>query len=334
VDPITKKYPELSPYQYASNKPTSSIDLDGAESLDYRFGASFSLSFSSKGSVSFNVATSVGLGYTMSAVQAASSANLNVYNGGLGTAGNSSKVQFDVSAAVYLTAGAATYASSQITTINSRTSSPVPNRYAESVTLGNAWSYSSGLAGDGSDGSNRNLFLNLKAGPFSATYSNDDRKLGVLGGSGHDRSFTTSLTASVNTDAIANALQPGKTAFGNMSYGSDIFTGKGRYKGEEAPYPLDPKKGDESNTDGHLFYEQTPYQRSLNKSQKFLSLAGVTIGYDNGAKAQVDQHTGKKTNVFFGIIKIGKTDNPLFQFDQKGTQNVTATVPVNVGGSK
>jgi hypothetical protein len=55
---------------------------------------------------------------------------------------------------------------------------------------------------------------------------------------------------------------------------------------------------------------------------------------DNGAKAQNDQHTGKRTNVFFGIIRIGKTDNPKFRYDQTGTQNVTATVPVNVGGSK
>lgn len=31
VDPITKKYPELTPYQFASNSPVRSIDLDGME---------------------------------------------------------------------------------------------------------------------------------------------------------------------------------------------------------------------------------------------------------------------------------------------------------------
>jgi hypothetical protein len=31
VDPLTKKYPELTPYQYASNRPVDSIDLDGLE---------------------------------------------------------------------------------------------------------------------------------------------------------------------------------------------------------------------------------------------------------------------------------------------------------------
>jgi len=31
VDPITSKYPELTPYQYASNRPIEGIDLDGLE---------------------------------------------------------------------------------------------------------------------------------------------------------------------------------------------------------------------------------------------------------------------------------------------------------------
>jgi hypothetical protein len=31
VDPLTKKYPELSPYQFASNSPIQSTDLDGRE---------------------------------------------------------------------------------------------------------------------------------------------------------------------------------------------------------------------------------------------------------------------------------------------------------------
>jgi RHS repeat-associated protein len=33
VDPLTKEYPELTPYQFASNSPISGIDLDGLEYL-------------------------------------------------------------------------------------------------------------------------------------------------------------------------------------------------------------------------------------------------------------------------------------------------------------
>lgn len=35
VDPITKSYPELTPYQFASNTPIQAIDLDGLEAIAY-----------------------------------------------------------------------------------------------------------------------------------------------------------------------------------------------------------------------------------------------------------------------------------------------------------
>jgi RHS repeat-associated protein len=38
VDPISNKYPELTPYQFASNKPIRAVDLDGLESLDFDMG--------------------------------------------------------------------------------------------------------------------------------------------------------------------------------------------------------------------------------------------------------------------------------------------------------
>jgi len=34
VNPLTKSYPELTPYQFASNRPIDEIDLDGLEYLD------------------------------------------------------------------------------------------------------------------------------------------------------------------------------------------------------------------------------------------------------------------------------------------------------------
>jgi len=36
VDPITKQYPELTPYQFASNRPIDGIDLDGLEYAEYK----------------------------------------------------------------------------------------------------------------------------------------------------------------------------------------------------------------------------------------------------------------------------------------------------------
>jgi RHS repeat-associated protein len=36
VDPITKQYPDLTPYQFASNSPIENVDLDGFERFNYR----------------------------------------------------------------------------------------------------------------------------------------------------------------------------------------------------------------------------------------------------------------------------------------------------------
>jgi RHS repeat-associated protein len=35
VDPLTRSYPELTPYQFASNTPLMAIDLDGLEAISY-----------------------------------------------------------------------------------------------------------------------------------------------------------------------------------------------------------------------------------------------------------------------------------------------------------
>ena len=40
VDPLYKKYPELTPYQFASNTPIQAIDLDGLEKLIYVYNFS------------------------------------------------------------------------------------------------------------------------------------------------------------------------------------------------------------------------------------------------------------------------------------------------------
>lgn len=37
VDPMTKEYPELTPYQFANNKPIESIDLDGLEDWSSKY---------------------------------------------------------------------------------------------------------------------------------------------------------------------------------------------------------------------------------------------------------------------------------------------------------
>ncbi len=41
IDPLTKDYPELTPYQFASNTPISAIDLDGLEGFEINYWHSY-----------------------------------------------------------------------------------------------------------------------------------------------------------------------------------------------------------------------------------------------------------------------------------------------------
>jgi RHS repeat-associated protein len=43
VDPLTQDYPELTPYQFASNTPVQAVDLDGLEMAAIRNGVTSSL---------------------------------------------------------------------------------------------------------------------------------------------------------------------------------------------------------------------------------------------------------------------------------------------------
>ncbi len=60
LDPLARQFPFLTPYQFAGNKPISSIDLDGLEDLDYRVlgilanGNALVQVFTSEGSTAFS----------------------------------------------------------------------------------------------------------------------------------------------------------------------------------------------------------------------------------------------------------------------------------------
>ncbi len=327
VDPIAKEYPELTPYQYASNRPIESVDKDGEERVSYQFSANFAVNFSDQGP-RFRVSTSAGVGITYGAVQAAATTSLNIYNGGLGTAGKSSQAQFDVSGGGYLTLGGGSFRASSVKTINNKTESPIENEYAASITMGNAWTYSSAT-----NRGNKQLFFNFKTGPVTVDYHNDDRLFNkgsiiakLFGGSGKDEDWSGGVSITLNSNALGLG-----DVYGKISYGFETFTGVGTYKGRTAPVPLQSLYPPETNKDGKLVYSQGAYQTSLNKSSKFLSIGLVRIDYDNGGKAQTDIHTGKGMSIL-GLIFIGRSNNPIFIYPYTGHQSVETSTPTATGG--
>jgi len=62
VDPITKKYPELTPYQFASNRPIQGVDLDGKEFVETATIVTYA---AYAGLVALGVVTSVYIAKTM-----------------------------------------------------------------------------------------------------------------------------------------------------------------------------------------------------------------------------------------------------------------------------
>ncbi len=60
VDPLTKSYPMLTPYQFASNRPIDGIDLDGLEYLNSTSVYSEGIGVAAGVTYGFNIATSKG----------------------------------------------------------------------------------------------------------------------------------------------------------------------------------------------------------------------------------------------------------------------------------
>lgn len=65
MDPLTKSYPMLTPYQFASNRPIDGIDLDGLEYLNSTSTYSEGLGVSAGNFIGFNLALSNGTAWDM-----------------------------------------------------------------------------------------------------------------------------------------------------------------------------------------------------------------------------------------------------------------------------
>ena len=78
VDPLTRSYPMLTPYQFASNSPILSVDLDGAESVEYYKISHHYKPVSILGHLSFDLANST-LGKTSSGAVHGLSSTLKGY---------------------------------------------------------------------------------------------------------------------------------------------------------------------------------------------------------------------------------------------------------------
>jgi RHS repeat-associated protein len=80
IDPLTKDYPELTPYQFASNTPIMAIDLDGLEAVVPRNNVVVNVGLLTI-TRTFNVALYPGVGMTIAQIAAAMPTNRIVATG-------------------------------------------------------------------------------------------------------------------------------------------------------------------------------------------------------------------------------------------------------------
>jgi RHS repeat-associated protein len=298
VDPLTKKYPHNSPYAFSENHVINSIELEGLENFIAIYGGAIKVGFNSKGKLQMNTAGIVSIGITgVPGIQPEITTNINLYSGGLGSSGNSSSLNIDIGISAFATIGFGNTVFSTTALYNQSTSSLIPNSFGASLTYGKSFSYNSET-----NRTNTYGFTNLKLAYLGLSYSNDNEDFPTYG-SGKDEGWTGNGGLSVF----------GKNFEATIGYGS--FSGSGFFNidGENKPAPLNLKGTGLSNKDGSLFYDQSPHERSLNKSSLFAKLKvgnrTFEVGIDCDGCVQKKIHTS--------------INNPLFKYDEKGT--VTAS---------
>jgi RHS repeat-associated protein len=79
VDPITAKYPELTPYQFASNTPIQGIDLDGLEVAYAQYGFRYSLPLTGPSIVAAGVTTSFSVGVAVQLIPDGKHSTMGAY---------------------------------------------------------------------------------------------------------------------------------------------------------------------------------------------------------------------------------------------------------------
>jgi len=301
VDPMSDKYPSMSPYNYCANNPVILVDPDGNSPepcINYAFKLRLKGGFGSNG-FNFNFTASVGVEYKTSHFQAVSFASASVYAGQqFGTSYMTRGLQYDVTSGAYLSGGCGTGSPHNFYTLNFNTPSPFNNTFKWSFSYGQFLTYNSAINafGDG-HGIQSQGFGGLRLGPnFSFSTNNDSRKYGS------NLIFNRGKTIDAGwSGGIVVTLF-------DVQFGYQNFTGYWPEFENTEKYKYGDIFSAESREWGNGAYHQ-----SLNRAFNFFDIDNKTVGMYSDAWMQI------------GIHFI--TNNGTYIYNNKGDVNGT----VNTG---
>ncbi|MGD1846914.1 MAG: RHS repeat-associated core domain-containing protein [Salibacteraceae bacterium] len=312
VDPLVDKYPELSTYQFSSNKPIHTNELEGLEAGPLRLGATASTSISfgaektPRVSGSMTVSAQVGIGNPQQNWRGNFKLDLTgtAYNGGLGVSQNGRGMQWDLSAALTGTAGTGVGDPLPTYTLNYHSKSGIPNEYNRSISFGSMYTFNSTIGQSAekhkSLGVYRQGLIGFRLGGISVSSNNDSE---LYGGEGTDEGFTGGI--------IASTMYRGAL----LEFGYQSFTGANKHG--------DPGKPKAHHMVGdRRIRTQTAEQLTYNKAITFGRVSGQ-FGRWNGT-ATIDWYTGG----WFQNAIHRFASQEYFIYDFKGKVDVGASIEI------
>lgn len=187
---------------------------------------------------------------------AGSSLHASVYNYGLGTAVGSKNIEYDITAAAYITLGWGDGIPSPVYTLNYHSFSPVLNSFKNSLHYGQAFTYNSAINQNQVSLENiqREGLFGFKIANVAVSTNNDTGRRPYFG-IGTDWGWTGGIAVTVPIAGL-----------GFIEGGFQDFTGKYDKNDDDEEKKMKKNKQNPSIKT----HNQTPYQKSLNEASTYL----------------------------------------------------------------
>jgi RHS repeat-associated protein len=262
VDPLASKYPYMTPYQFAGNKPIWSREIEGLESeVDVKAGVQISIG--NIGNSSIKAFAGIGLTTnTGGSVQGNFGVGFSLYSGGIGTnQGTTGKSSFnlDLNFSAGATGGGVTGTSTSVNNYYQGSGISLQNPFQNSFSLGAVGTLSSNMASQ--------LGRNQVSGYLGTKF----------GGNTTLSTYNDIFSGPLNNDSYWTGGFEAKSTFGetSVSLTYDGFTGA-RPNQINGVYP------EIDGNDGFCYYNCGTLENEFNNGQTMLKVNNTNFSFGVG----------------------------------------------------